>query len=417
MAQRRPLILPTLVLAVFASGAQDATLRGDVTRLNEEGAALYETGRFVEALAKFEQAAAADATDPAVRRNLALTKVRLAWLRLERGEHDEAMRGFEEAKRLQPGEGAVLLGLGVAHLRRGDEPQAEVSLKQALDADPTQVLALKLLGETAYRRDDLHEARARFESALRLDPTDAAVRERLDLVLVETAALAQARRLDSRHFSVRFDGDRGATLARAVLARLESAYREIGRRLGAYPQRRIPVVLAAGGTFHEQAMAPHWAQGLFDGRIRLPLEQAQRGGAALDRLVRHEYTHALVQARTRGRAPAWLSEGLAIVCEGRETEQERRVVRESDHLIPFNELHGSFLSLPRSQVSLAYAQSATAVEYLLQRHGTASLRTLLARLGESKAFAEAFHEATGATYVEFQAGWLRRLIDSRGGSG
>src|SRR5438094_3329091 len=45
------------------------------------------------------------------------------------------------------------------------------------------------------------------------------------------------------------------------------------------------------------AQAPDWAQGLFDGKIRLPVEGAMRDGTALDRVLRHEYTHALVQDR------------------------------------------------------------------------------------------------------------------------
>src|SRR5205807_5413925 len=106
------------------------------------------------------------------------------------------------------------------------------------EADSTQVLALKLLGEIAYRRDDLHAARAHFESALRLDPSDAAARERLDLILAEAGAQKEVRRLESRHFTVRFEREQGEAPARTVLARLESARQEIGRRLGAYPESK-----------------------------------------------------------------------------------------------------------------------------------------------------------------------------------
>ena len=465
MAQRRPLILLAIVLAIVATGAgltegllwqayqrpaegvpspapapsgfispvrtvlpelsasvSDTSARLDVARLNSEGMALYEIGRFGDALAKFEQAAATGATDRPVQRNLALTKARLAWVHLERGESDEAVRTFEDANRLQPREGAVLLGLGAAHLYRGDEREAEVLLQRAVEADPTQILALKLLGEIAYRRDDLQAARPRFESALRLDPSDVAVRERLDLILAEAGAQKDVRRLESRHFTVRFEGEQGKAPAQAVLARLESARQEIGRRWGVYPDRKIPVVLSAGGTFHEHAQAPDWAQGLFDGKIRLPAEGAMRDRVALDRVLRHEYTHALVQDRTRGLAPTWLSEGLAIACEGRATDRERQIVQSSNHLIPIRELHGSFLTLPRTEVPLAYAESAAVVEYLLRRHGETAIRTLLTRVGEVKDFAAAFEDATGAPYAEFQADWLRRLrlppvsIDSKGSS-
>src|SRR3989454_7304716 len=165
--------------------------------------ALYEIGRFGDALAKFEGAAATGATDRAVQRNLALPKARLAWVRRERGECDEAVRTLEDATRLQPREGAVLLGLGAAHLYRGDEREAEVLLQRALEADPTQILAHKLLGEIAYRRDDLQAARPRFESALRLDPSDVAVRGRLDLILAEAGAQKDVRRVEGRHLTVR----------------------------------------------------------------------------------------------------------------------------------------------------------------------------------------------------------------------
>ncbi len=56
------------------------------------------------------------------------------------------------------------------------------------------------------------------------------------------------------------------------------------------------------------------------------------------------------------------------------------------------------------------------MEYLLRRHGETAVRTLLTRVGEMKDFASAFEEATGAPYAEFQADWLRRLIDSKGRS-
>jgi tetratricopeptide (TPR) repeat protein len=459
VAQRRPLILLVIVLAIVATGAglteglfwyadqrpaepvqspvlaspglippartvlpelaasvSDASARRDVARLNSEGMALYEIDRFGEALAKFERAAATDATDRAVQRNLVLTKARLAWVSLERGEADEAVRAFEEANRLRPDEGAVLLGLGAAHLYRGGVHEAEVFLQRAVETDPTQILALKLLGEIAYRRDDLYGARLRFEAALRLDPSDAEVRERLDLILAEAGAQKEVRRLESRHFTVRFETEQGEIPARTVLARLEAARQEIGRRLGVYPERKIPVVLSAGGAFREPAHAPDWAQGLFDGKIRLPAEAVMRDGAALDRVLRHEYTHALVHDRTRGLAPTWLSEGLAIACEGRETDRERRIVQSSDHLIPIHELHGSFLTLPRTEVPLAYAESAAAVEYFLRRHGAPAMRMLLARVGETRDFATALKVATGTTYSEFQADWLRSIIDYRGAS-
>ncbi len=385
-----------------------------VLRLNDEGVTLYEIGRFSDALAKFEQAIASDGLDQVSRRNLALTKARLAWGYLENGNYRDALNTFAEADRAQPGEGGVLQGLGVTYYKLGKPMQAEAFLERALDADANLAPALKLLGEIAYRRDDLEEAKARFAEAFRLDPSDVDVRDRLERVREEARAQTGFRALEGRHFTVRFEGREETAVAHDVLRRLESAYRDVGRRWGAFPDGKVPVVLYRDREFRDLTVSPEWAQGMFDGKIRLPVVGVEHRGERLDKAVRHEYTHALVHARTGGNVPTWLSEGLAIAAENRATEEAREVLRKSGHLIPLPELHGSFLTLPPTQVPLAYAESEAAVSYLLARHGEAAIRALLMRLGETKDFAAALRDVTGATYAEFQAAWMRSLIGTPG---
>jgi hypothetical protein len=237
------------------------------------------------------------------------------------------------------------------------------------------------------------------------------------LAITATAAGAdpalQFRKYESRHFTVRFEGREDPALVWALLERLESAYRAVGRQLGAFPGSRVPVMLYTDGEFPAHASVPHWAQGLFDGQIRLAVSWAALHKESLDKTLRHEYAHALVHARTGGNVPTWLSEGLAIAFENRGTDDAREVMGKAGHLIPLHELHGSFLTLPPTQVPLAYAESEAAVSYLLARHGEAAVRTLLMRLGEAKDFATAIQDVTGGTYAEFQSAWMRSLIDSR----
>ena len=230
-------------------------------------------------------------------------------------------------------------------------------------------------------------------------------------------ALVQFRKFESRHFTVRFEGREDPALVWALLERLESAYRDVGRQLGAFPKSRVPVVLYTDGEFPAHASVPQWAQGLFDGQIRLAVSWAALHEESLDKTLRHEYTHAVVHALTHGHVPTWLSEGLAVANEGRGMEREWSLARAADRLIPLDELHGSFLGLPSAQVPLAYAESTAAVDYLVSRHGASSVRALLARLGESRDFAAAFQEAVGVPYADFQAAWMRRVIDYRGAGG
>ncbi len=404
--------------ASTAAGAIAARLA--VRRLTDEGVALHESGQVSGALAKFEQAMAADGTDQVSRRNLALTKAQVAWGYLEAGGYADALRTFAEADRVQPGEGGILQGLGVAHYKLGNVTQAEVFLERALDADPNLVPALTLRGEIAYRRDDLEDAGASFARAFRLDPSDAVVRDRLERVRTDAGARAGLRTLEGRHFTVRFEGPDAPdamVVAQDVLRRLESAYREVGRQWGVFPEGRVPVVLYRDGTFRDPAVTPGWAQGMFDGTIWIPVGGAAHRADRLEDAVRHEYTHALVHARTRGNVPTWLSEGLAIVAENRDASGAHEVMRNAGRLIPLPELHRSFLTLPSTQVPLAYAESEAAVRYLLARHGEAAVRTLLRRLGEAREFAAAIEEVTGGTYAEFQSVWIRRIRDARKADG
>jgi tetratricopeptide (TPR) repeat protein len=392
----------------------DARAGQDRARLNEEGLALYATGQLSEALAKFAQAMAQDDANGPARRNLAFTKAQLAWRHLEAGERGEALRTFEEADGIQPGEAGILLGLGVTNHALGRDAQARALLHRALDVDANQVIAHKLLGELAYRGDDLSEAAARFETALRLDPSDSAVRERLERVRHEAQTRGAFQKLEGRHFTVKFEDRRNTELARDVLGKLEAAHQDLERWLGRFPHEKVPVILHHEPEFRDDAVAPAWAQGGFDGRIRIPLGGAFRQGTGLQAVIRHESMHALVHARTRGHVPTWLTEGLAIAFEGRDTQGERDLLRRAGHAIPLTELHGSFLTLSPSQVSLAYAESFAAVEYLLNRHGVQAVRSLLERLGDSKDFARAFQEAVGLSYDDFQAALMRSLIDPGG---
>jgi hypothetical protein len=223
----------------------------------------------------------------------------------------------------------------------------------------------------------------------------------------------QVRKYESRHFTVRFEGREDPALVWALLERLESACRDVGRQLGAFPGSRVPVMLYTNGAFPAHASVPLWAQGLFDGQIRLAVSWAALHDASLDNTLRHEYTHALVHARTGGNVPTWLSEGLAVVSENRAADEPGEVMRKAGHLIPLHELHGSFLTLPPAQVPLAYAESEAAVRYLLARHGEAAVRALLARLGEAQDFAAAIRDVTGGTYAEFQSAWTRSVRDAR----
>ena len=117
------------------------------------------------------------------------------------------------------------------------------------------------------------------------------------------------------HFTVSFEGPEDAALAAEALAALDRAYWRICDVLSAYPPASVPVVLYSGEQFRDITRAPPWAAGAYDGIIRVPVRGALENPAELNRVLAHEFVHALVRSIAPRAVPTWLNEGLATALE------------------------------------------------------------------------------------------------------
>jgi hypothetical protein len=66
-------------------------------------------------------------------------------------------------------------------------------------------------------------------------------------------------------------------------------------------------------------------------------------------------------------------------------------------------LEGSFNHLAPAQVTLAYAESLVATEYLRSRHGMGALRRMLELLGQGEEPEAALHVATQSSYSRVES--------------
>lgn len=283
-----------------------------------------------------------------------------------------------------------------AHFALQHHSESRTLMERYLQSSPNDLSAIKRLVVTCYAQNDLDAALDYCETGLELnekDPELLAFRRKL-LGELETASDFTSR--ESRHFSVSFDRGRHDDARYIVLSTLESAYREIGRETGIYPERIIPVILYTQQGFFDVTRAPGWAGGLYDGKIRLPVA-GLTDDEELTRILRHEYTHALVNQLTP-HCPLWLNEGLAEYFS-----QEK--VPEVGQLIPLDRLERSFPAAPVRMVAAAYAESHAAVDYLIGRYSLEDLMDLLKKLGSAEAFAEAFEEVFYISYADFLKNW------------
>jgi hypothetical protein len=153
---------------------------------------------------------------------------------------------------------------------------------------------------------------------------------------------------------------------------------------------------------------PGWASGVYDGRIRVPLEGAAGRMDELERVLDHEFVHALVARLGGPSVPSWLNEGLAVQFEPGGLDDATRALTRATEIPPLRELHGTFAQLNAAQAAVAYAESAVAVRRMVDLRGPAAIVILLKDLAAGVPFATAFHQRIAVPYDEFDAFVTRR---------
>jgi len=341
------------------------------------------------------------------RRDQAYSQAVAGWHLLQTGDYRRAEHAFTQAMASVPDEPSFYVGLGISQLRLAKEDQAAMMFERAIQIDPHSTKAHEFLGDLHARKDGWAAAIEHYGIALRQDPNDVSIQERLLSAKRSYAAEADLDVLYSAHFVVKFQGTTDRQLARDVADHLEQIFLGIGRELGHFPAKPIAVVLYPGRRFQEATLSPHWARGLFDGTLRLSVDGLRRKPVEVVTSLRHEYTHALVHELSDGRAPAWLSEGLAQFFEGGPGAGEGQAsIGSPDEVMPLHLLHGSFVGLPRRAARQAYADSFAATQTLIARHGLSRIRDLLETLATQQDFARAFESVLHERYRDFEAAWM-----------
>jgi hypothetical protein len=203
-------------------------------------------------------------------------------------------------------------------------------------------------------------------------------------------------------------------LERVLLSALERAYADLVQDFGSGPVERVVVVVYAERDFQASTQAPAWADGLFDGRVRVPARGITGVTPELLSVLRHEMTHSFVHFRAKGRAPTWLQEGLAQVEEGKTSSPFASALAGSyaaRGTFALQGLEGGFSGFSASQARGGYAISLAAVEMLKDTRGLGAVAHFLDRLGEGSPVEDAMRETLRADYARLEsdlADWLKR---------
>jgi tetratricopeptide (TPR) repeat protein len=318
------------------------------------------------------------------------------------GHYGEALKVFADAAAAHPSDATLCTGAGLAATMLGRQGVAIDWLEQALRLDGGQVEAARVLGELYYRTGRAPDAIALYERAL-VRRGSVQLAGRLDLWRREQALYARFTETRGEHFSVLSETSAHQDAALATLDRLEAAYRQIGAVLDVFPSTRVTVVLYTPEQFREVSRLPAWAGAAYDGRIRVPLDGVNVLPAQFDELLTHELVHAIVAMLAGPAVPAWLNEGLASVMEPGGAKGAAAVLARTAERLPLVALEERFSGLPEAMVPVAYAQSAHAVQRLIDLRGPQAVTSLLRALGEGEPFEAAFERRAGMSLDAFGA--------------
>lgn len=327
---------------------------------------------------------------------------RAGWDALDAGRVKEAAASFDEALKGASQEPTVLLGAGVAAHRLGQSDSARRYLLDTLRTAPAMTVASVLLGEVLYRAGDIRGAIQTYDLALVHAPEDATLKKKLEAWRKEAALHERFDQKLGDHFTVLFEGPSEAELAKQAVDTLEAAYWRIGAALYTYPAEPIIIVLYTREQFRDVTQSPEWAGGAYDGKIRVPVQGAMRNIREFERVLTHEFTHALIRTLAARRVPQWLNEGLAIYFEGSDFAKQRELVAAADTKHALATLERPFSGMDTKAATLAYAQSAVAVKFLMDEAGAPAIVGLLTDLGRGIPFIEAFERNTNMSFAEFQ---------------
>ena len=301
----------------------------------------------------------------------------------------EAFAVFSEAAAIQPGRASLAFGAGVAAFMLGQKDEAQSRFERALVINPRFLPAAVWLGDLHYRAGRLEEAIAICEAALQHAPRDHELRARLVNWRKEQKLQSRFHEARSAHFKVLFEANGDEPLAHRILEQLEMTYARVGNLLRVYPSQLITALIYSRQQFDDITGLAAWSTAGYDGLIRVPRSVALDQRDELDRVLSHEFVHALVEMLGGPTVPAWINEGLATALEPSNPgviDPTSRTKARTD----LSRLHGSFVDLSRRDAEVAYASAAEAVRRLIDSHGAAAIVALLEDLGRGAAFASAF---------------------------
>jgi tetratricopeptide (TPR) repeat protein len=257
------------------------------------GGALFQKGRFDEAIDHFEQALKINPGFTDARRDI-------GFVLLKQQKTDQAIAAFEQALQMKEDWPEIYNYLGLAYAQKGQFETAVEKYNNALKLEPDYAEAMKNLGIALGRLGRTQQAVENWQKALRLEPYNADANYNMGLFMVSMGDYEKA----AAYFTAAIDekpdwAEAKYNLGTAYyeLGKFESAIENFSEALRLKPDypnahRNLALALTKTGEYEEAvshlktalATEPNWAEAYYDlagiyyrqGKLELSVEYLEQ---------------------------------------------------------------------------------------------------------------------------------------------
>lgn len=297
--------------------------------------------------------------------------------------------------------------------------EAIALIEEGLAKDPTYWRAYSPLGQNYLRQGNEVKGREYLQKSWDKDPFNARTKNILDLY---DDSIQHYRFALTKNFRIRFHKDDEKVLRRYVVGLLERAHADMVKRYGFKPKGPITVELfAKAEDFAVRTVGtPSLASlGVCFGRVVTSMSPRARRAFNWGQVLWHELNHVFTLQASRARVPRWLTEGMAVVEEGRghpswarEMDGRMFAAVRAGKLRKILELNLGFTRARSiSEILQAYFQGAHAVMFIEEKVGAEGIVKMLRAFADGRRLKAILPDVVGLSPEEFDArfkAWMEK---------
>lgn len=206
--------------------------------------------------------------------------------------------------------------------------------------------------------------------------------------------------------------------ASQVMVMAEEALPKIAKDLGLNRVGKVKVVVASSDAEFSSLTGesiPEWGAGAADSRgatVFLKSPRFAKLESNLRQIVIHELSHVALGMALNGKpVDRWFDEGFAQYVSGEVNLRNSILFARSlltGDVLDLNEVN-DVLTFRREKAALAYEESRTAVEYLVEKFGESMLVQIVEAVKDGMKMDAALHSRTGMDFIDFQSEWRHTM--------